>query len=382
MRVDGPWRHDPGAQRLMAALTAAGHRALFVGGCVRNAALGAPVDDIDIATDAVPDRVADIAARAGLRTVPTGIAHGTLTVVADHRPLEVTTFRRDVETDGRHAVVAFATDVAEDAARRDFTMNALYAEADGQVVDPLGGWSDLEARRVRFVGRAAARIAEDYLRILRYFRFHAWYGDPEGGIDAEALAACAEGAEGLERLSSERVGREMLKLLAAPDPAPSASSMAGAGILARILPGADAAALAPLVHLEGVLSLAPDAVRRLACLGGEEVAGRLRLSRRTARRLATLREATRSEAGAAENAWRLGLETAREVELLRAAAFSAPLPADLQSQLDRGARAVFPVRGADLAPRHRGAAIGRRLRELERDWIASGFTLTRDDLLG
>ncbi len=382
MRVDGPWRRDPGAQALMAALAAAGHRALFVGGCVRNAALGEPVDDIDIATDARPERVTEIAEAVGMKAVPTGIDHGTVTVVAKGRGLEVTTFRRDVETDGRRAVVAYAGEVAEDAARRDFTMNALYAEADGTVVDPLGGWPDLEARQVRFVGRAAERIAEDYLRILRYFRFHARYGDPEAGIDAEALAACAEGAEGLERLSAERVGREMLKLLSAPDPAPSVAAMAQSGILARVLPGAEAAALAPLVHLERLARVASEPIRRLAALGGEEATGRLRLSRAEARRLETLRAGIGSEAGTAETAWRLGREVALDIELLRAATFGAPLPADLKTRLDRGAAAVFPVRGADLAGRLEGAEIGRRLREMERAWIASGFTATREDLLG
>ncbi len=355
MRVDGPWRREAGAQALMAALASAGHRALFVGGCVRNAVLGAPVDDIDLATDAPPERVMEVAAEAGLKTVPTGLDHGTVTAVAAGRALEVTTFRRDVRTDGRHAVVAFSTEVAEDAARRDFTMNALYAEADGTVVDPLGSWPDLMARRVRFVGAAAERIAEDYLRILRYFRFHAWYGDPEQGIEAEALAACAAGAEGLERLSAERVGHEMLKLLSAPDPAPSVAAMAQAGLLARVLPGAAATALAPLVHLEGLLGVPPDSLRRLASLGGEEATGRFRLSRKKDRRLAVLRAGIAGAAGTAENAWRLGREPARDIELLRAASFSAPLPADLDARLDRGAAAMFPVSGADSGGSLRGA---------------------------
>ncbi len=381
MKVDGTWRRDPGAQRLLAALGRAGHRALFVGGCVRNAALGQPADDIDVATDAHPETVIEVAGAAGLKAVPTGVEHGTVTVVAGGRPIEVTTFRRDVETDGRHAVVAFARDVALDAARRDFTMNALYAEADGTVVDPLGGWPDVTARRVRFVGRAAARIAEDHLRILRYFRFHAWYGDPSEGIDAEALAACAEGAEGLERLSAERIGRETLKLLAAPDPAPAVCAMAQAGILARILPGAEAGTLAPLVHLEAAARAAPDPLRRLAALGGEEVVDRLRLSRKEAGRLSILRAGIESEAGAAENAWRFGGEVALSVELLRGAGFAAPLPADLEERIARGAQAVLPVSGGDLVGRFEGAEIGRRMAEIERRWIASGFTATREDLL-
>ena len=380
MRLDGPWRRDRDAQRLMAALSEAGHRALFVGGCVRNAALGAPVDDIDIATDALPADVSRIAEGLDLKAVPTGIEHGTVTVVGD-RPLEVTTFRRDIETDGRRAIVAFSRNVAEDAARRDFTMNALYAEADGTLVDPLGGWPDLERRHVRFVGEAHARIAEDHLRILRYFRFHAWYGDPQEGLDAEALAACAEGAEGIDRLSAERVGRETMKLLAAPDPAPSVAAMGQAGILLRVLPGGDTGMLAPLVHLEEILGVAPEAIRRLAALGIGAETDRLRLSRRQAKRLDVLRQGVGADAGASELAWRLGRDTARDIELLRAAAYSAPLPADLDERLSLGADAEFPVTGSDLADDYKGAEIGERLAELERDWIASGFRLSREDLL-
>jgi poly(A) polymerase len=234
--IVAPWLSAPATQAVCRALTAAGHQALLVGGCVRNALIGRPVADIDIATDAVPEAVMALARAAGLHAVPTGIEHGTVTVVAEHRPFEVTTFRRDVETFGRRAVVAYTREIAEDAARRDFTMNALYARPDGTVVDPLGGLPDLQARRVRFVGDARSRIAEDFLRILRFFRIHAWYGDPDGGLDPEGLAACAAHQDGLARLSRERVGAEIAKLLAAADPAPAVAAMAATGILARVLP--------------------------------------------------------------------------------------------------------------------------------------------------
>ncbi len=242
------WLTAPATQAVFAMLDDAGHRALAVGGCVRNALIGAPVSDIDIATDAPPDRVIELGEAAGLRAIPTGILHGTVTVISAGVAHEITTFRRDVDTDGRHATVAFSTDVAEDAARRDFTMNALYAQADGTVVDPLDGLPDLRARHVRFIGDPAARILEDYLRILRFFRFTAWYGDPALGLDAEGLAACAACIDGLDRISAERIGAETCKLLAAPDPAPVVAAMARSGILARILPGADATALPLFVH--------------------------------------------------------------------------------------------------------------------------------------
>lgn len=376
MKLAGDWLVRDATQSVCAMLRQGGFRALLVGGCVRNALLGQPVSDIDIATDATPDQVIAQAAAAGLRTVPTGVEHGTVTVIAHGTSHEVTTFRRDVETDGRHAVVAFSTDVAEDAARRDFTMNALYAEADGTVIDPLGGLPDLMARRVRFVGDPGARIGEDHLRILRFFRFQAWYGDPQQGPDAEALAACAALADGIDRLSRERVGAEMRKLLQAPDPAPAVAAMAQAGVLAHVLPGADARALAVLVHLEA--DVAPCWLRRLAVLGGE-VAG-LRLSRAEIRMLERLRD-NLGGGGAAELGYRHGIETGRDILLVRAALLGTPPPPGWQQDLARGAAAECPVRAADLMPALQGPALGARLREIEARWIASGFTLDRAALL-
>jgi len=291
MRIGGDWIDDPALQRVLALLGDGGHQALLVGGCVRNDLLGAPVSDMDIATDARPGRVIALAEQGGIKAVPTGVEHGTVTLVLNGAPFEITTFRRDIDTDGRRATVAFADDVEQDARRRDFTMNALYARADGTVIDPLGSLPDLSARRVRFIDDPAQRIAEDYLRILRFFRFHAWYGDADAGMDAEALAAIAAHLEGLAHLSRERVGAEIRKLLAAPDPAPSVAAMRAAGVLGVVLPGADDTALAPLVHLEGQAGIAPDAIRRLASLGGQDVVDRLRLSKADARHLQVLRAA-------------------------------------------------------------------------------------------
>jgi poly(A) polymerase len=380
MRVTGDWLVRPETLAVCAALTGGGHRALFVGGCVRNALLGQPVADVDIATDARPGDVIALARAAGLKPVPTGIEHGTVTVVSGGLPHEVTTFRRDMQTDGRHAVVAFSNDLAEDAARRDFTMNALYATPGGEVVDPLGGLPDLLARRLRFVGDPRGRIAEDYLRILRFFRFHAWYADPAGGIDAEGLAACADLAGGIDGLSRERVGVEMRKLLSAPDPAPAAAAMAAAGVLGRVLPGAVPDALGPLVHLEPPHP--PRWLRRLAVLGGSEAADRLRLSRAEAAALDTLRGGVEGTAGAAELGYRQGTDTAADILLARAALTGAPPPPGWQADAARGAAARFPVSAADLMPALSGPALGARLGELELRWIASDFTLSRGALLG
>ena len=259
-------------------------------------------------------------------------------------------------------------------------MNALYARPDGTVIDPLGGLPDLNARRVRFIEDPHDRIREDYLRILRFFRFHARYG--RGGPDADGLAACAELADGIARLSRERVGAEMLKLLAAPDPAPAVAAMRAAGVLTRVLPGADDAFLAPLVHLEQALPIVPDPIRRLAMLGGEDVADRLRLSRAQARQLELLRAETAAGRPAAELGYRLGAATGRDVALLRAAMENRAVAEGELAGIAQGASARFPVTAADLMPGLEGPTLGQRLKQLEDRWIASGFTLTKADLLG
>lgn len=382
MRIEADWLHAPGPRAVMAMLTGAGHQALFVGGMVRNALLGQPPGDIDIATDAVPEQVMALAEAAGFRPVPTGVEHGTITVVvAQHEGIEVTTFRRDVETDGRRAVVAFSTRVEDDAHRRDFTMNALYATSEGEVIDPLGGLPDLRARRVRFVGDAGERIREDYLRILRFFRFHAHYGDPDAGLDADGLAACAANLAGIETLSRERIGAEVKRLLTAQDPAPSVAAMAAVGALERALPGADHRPLAAIVRLAREAGLAPETMRRLAALGGENPASALKLSRAEAKRLAALRDGAASGKSAGELGYRLGAEAGLSAILLRAALGGTTPPPDARAEAERGAAAEFPVRPADLMPALDGPALGARLKELEARWIASDFALGRDDLL-
>lgn len=381
MKLQAPWLDDPGAVRVCAMLEDAGFQALFVGGCVRNALLGVAVSDLDIASDAPPQTVIDLAKTAGIRAVPTGIDHGTVTLVEGGVPYEVTTFRRDVETDGRRAVVAFSRDVAEDALRRDFTMNALYTRIDGTVIDPLGGLPDLRARRVRFIEDAARRIQEDYLRILRFFRFHAYYGDAHEGLDAEALAAIAENLDGLARLSPERVGAEMGKLLAAPDPVQAVAAMRACGVLRAVLPGADDRALGPLVHLEAQRDLAPDFVRRLAALGGDDVAERLRLSNAHARQLALYRAELETVTSPDALGYAHGAGAAMDIVALRAAVLEMPIPDGAIAQARAGAVAEFPVKAADLMPELSGAALGAELKRLEARWIASGFALTRDELL-
>jgi len=380
-RLQADWLADPAAQRVCAMLESAGHAAYFVGGCVRNALIDAPVQDLDLSTDARPQDVMMLAEDAGLKAVPTGIDHGTVTVVSDGRPFEITTFRRDVATDGRRAKVSFADTIEADASRRDFTMNALYADARGVVHDPLGGLPDLQARRVRFIDDPAQRIREDYLRILRFFRFHAWFGDAQAGLDAEGLAACAEHAEGIEGLSKERIGHEMLRLLAAPDPAPAVAAMAQAGVLMRVIAGAEPSILPVLVHLEQEAGIEPDPIPRLASLGGEDVTAALRLRKVDARRREVLRAAALDGPAVEELGYRLGVQEGTAALLLRHAALGQPIEKQTLTRLNVASEQVFPVRAADLQPHLEGPALGRALRRLETDWIASGFTRTRADLI-
>ncbi len=379
MRIAADWLNEAGLQRLMRALEADSFQTLAVGGCVRNALMGRSITDVDLATAATPETVSNRAVSLGLRAIPTGIEHGTVTVVTGARTYEVTTFRRDISTDGRHALVQFSSDVAEDAARRDFTINALYMDAQGKVIDPLGGMSDIVARRVRFVGDAGARIREDYLRILRFFRFSAIYGDADLGFDPETLAACAAHLDGIKALSRERIGQEMRKLLGADDPAPALAAMSHIGALAQVLAGADARFIAPLVHVEAGRACRP--IARLALLGGQEVADALRLSRAESAILKTIRAEMGSTLTPAALAWRHGAVLAGDILHARAAMMGQGLQADWQAEIARGAQAVCPVSAADFMPRLAGPALGRALSKATASWLASDLRAGKSDLI-
>ncbi|MEO0990636.1 MAG: CCA tRNA nucleotidyltransferase [Pseudomonadota bacterium] len=381
MKLDAGWLHHPSTRKAVAALQDQGHSAWFVGGCVRNALLAEPVGDIDLATTARPEQTIAAAKLADLKSIPTGIDHGTVTVVADGMPFEITTLRRDVATDGRRATVAFADRIEEDAARRDFTMNALYADPEGCVLDPVGGLPDIMARRVRFIGDADARLSEDRLRALRFFRFHAWYGSGEDGPDPDALAAIADHLDGLSILSKERVRAELLKLLSAPNPAPAVASMEKIGVLARLVPGASGAALGVLVHLESEIEAPPNPIRRLAAICDTRNPVDLRLSRKEARLLSDIRHAAEGTAGAGELAYRMGKDVAMDALLVRAALTGSALPNGWRGSLEEGETAAFPIKAADLQSTYEGPALGERLRMLEDRWIASGFKLSRESLL-
>jgi poly(A) polymerase len=388
-----PWMVHPATTAVMAALETAGGDdcARFVGGCVRNALLRAPVGDIDIATILEPSEVIAALEAAGVRAVPTGIEHGTVTAVADGRPFEITTLRRDVETDGRRAVVAFTRDWTEDAARRDFRLNALYADARGRLYDPTGGGIEDAGRgAIVFVGDARTRIREDALRILRFFRFLAWYG--RGEPDEEGQAACAELAPLVETLSAERVGGELLKLLSADDPRRALRLMEETGVLRWVVPrAARLARFDSLVSIETEILFEDDALLRLAALlpdeswVGVEVAQRLRLSNGRRDRLeSALGTEPRlvswmSPREMRRIVYRLGAGTFCDRVLLAWAGSDRPAAAVQWRALLPMARSwtppTLPLTGDEVAAAGvpRGPQIGAVLREVEAWWIDQDF---------
>lgn len=378
-------------RRVLGILADGGYEGRVVGGAVRNALLDTPVKDVDIATTALPADVIRLAEAAGLGAVPTGIAHGTVTVIADRQPIEVTTLRRDVETFGRQARVSFTEDWREDAERRDFTINALYCDANGVVHDPLGGYGDLKARRVRFIGEARERIREDYLRILRFFRFTAEYasGEPDG----DGLAAAIEMAPGMVQLSAERVRAELLRLLKAPRAVEIAHVMAEAGFFEALIGTAgDVQALARLAAIEAALGREPDALLRLAALAGigagaspSALAERLRLSNADADRLHQVALPSQALVPSADEKkarafiYRLGAEAFRDGTLLAWSRSDAAPDCERWrgrfTLAERWTAPVLPVRGADLLSRGlaQGPAVGRILRAFEDWWVAEDF---------
>lgn len=388
------WLTAPASRAVMEALNAARPgSARFVGGCVRNSLRGAPSDDIDIATQLTPEAVVAALKAAGVRAVPTGIEHGTVTAVHESVPVEITTLRRDVETDGRRAVVAFTEDWAEDAARRDFRLNAIYADAGGKLLEVIpGSIEDAIAGRVIFIGDGDQRLREDYLRILRFYRFNAWYG---AGIDAEGQAACVRQKDGLAKIASERIWKELKRTLAAPDPSPAMRAMEEAGVLDTVLPGASSPLLPGLVAAEAEAGLAADAIRRLMALIPRRLsdvgaaAARLKFSGEEAARLqawahpALLHVLTENQAARHEAFYRFTPSAVLDRAALEAASGALGDLAALAADASGWQRPRFPLGGNDaLAAGLRGPDIGARLSALEEVWIVSGFSLTRSALLG
>ena len=377
------------APPLLKLLDSNAEEARIVGGAIRNSLLRLPVHEIDIATTALPDEVVRRVEAAGWKVVPTGIEHGTVTVLVAGKAFEVTTLRRDIETYGRKAKVVFGRDWVADAMRRDFTINALSLSADGQLHDYVDGLADLAARRVRFIGDPAQRIAEDYLRILRFFRFHAWYG--EGAPDPEGLHACIRGRAGIDSLSRERIRAELLKLVLAPHATPTLALMTETGLLGNVLGGvALLASFENMVKVEAAVAVASDPVRRLGALGvwvaedGQRLAQRLRLSNADAERLTALDRWWRVSpelGGTSARAllYRLGPQHFADQVLLawsRSAASAADRAWRALAELPRTWSAPeFPLKAADFMARGfaAGPALGAVMRAAEQAWIAADF---------
>ncbi len=379
--TDAAWFQSPELKAVVAALGSGGEKPRIVGGAVRDGLLGLPVADVDLATILTPDDVINRLEGARIKAIPTGIDHGTVTAVSDGKTFEITTLRRDVSTDGRRATVAFSTDWQEDAARRDFTINALYADPhNGEIFDYFGGLDDLKAGTVRFIGDATARIAEDHLRILRYFRFYARFG--KSVPDPKAITACEAAAKSLMALSRERIADELIKLLALPDPSESVRLMVKHKIFAAFLPeiAADAAArLERLLAREKAVSLEPKAERRLSALlpddrtTVEQVAARLKLSNKTrvelSERLAELNPVSTS---AKTLGYRHGVAIATELFLLHGE------EADWRNgveALQHWRPPVFPIKGGEIVSRglSAGPLVAKTLKAAEQQWIVEGF---------
>jgi poly(A) polymerase len=401
------WFSAPALTRVFNLLNADGGEVRVVGGAVRNSLMGLPVADIDMATTLLPEEVVARAKKAGIKSVPTGIDHGTVTLVIEGAPFEVTTLRRDVETDGRRAEVAFGSDWKVDAERRDLTINALYANAKGDVIDLVGGLPDIEKRNIRFIGNAAERVAEDYLRVLRFFRFFAHYG--AGRPDADGLRACAQACSKLAALSAERVWSEMKKLLAARDPGRALLWMRQAGVLSEILPesekwGIDA--IPALVVAEQAFGWQPEALLRLAAIVPPDaerldaMAKRLRLSKAEAAFLSAWAKAPRLPAVIADTAFaRLlyrhgsnGLDTSLRLALAASRQKSEDDPAQLPEtarlwgllgRTENWQKPVFPLTGADAlaAGIPAGPRIGEVLAALEHQWVEGNFNADRATLV-
>ena len=388
---DAPWLRTGAVARVLQLLNGGGEEARAVGGAVRNALLHLPVGEVDIATTAVPDEVIRRARAAGIKSVPTGIEHGTVTLVVDSKPFEVTSLREDTETFGRHARVSFGRDWVADANRRDFTINALSVGPDGLVHDYVGGLDDIAARRVRFIGDAGKRIEEDYLRILRFFRIHAAFGT--GEPDRDGTLACIRGRAGLATLSAERVRMEMLKLLVASGASAAVLAMADAGLLQTMIGGvAYTGPLTAMIAIERALGLPPSNTRRLAALtvsvteDAKRVATRLRLSNAEAKALDSMghrwwRFPTRDEASARRLVYRLGPERYVDRVLLAWARSGADAHSSRWRELaelpQRWTAPKFPLKAVDFIARGmaEGPALGHVLTLAEDAWLAADFPL-------
>ena len=380
MKISANWLRKPSTQSIMEILISDGHKAYFVGGCVRDTLFNLKTTDVDIATSAHPKKVLEIMKKAGLKAIPTGIDHGTVTVVADQHSYEITTFREDIETDGRKAKVKFSKSLKEDAKRRDFSINAVYCEYDGTILDPLGGLADIAEKRIIFIGDPYERIKEDYLRILRFFRFAALFGANKKFREIE-ISALSDLKDGLDIISAERKSDEIFKLFAAPNLIFSISLMEKTNIISKVFHTYDFSSLATLQNIESRYEISPCATRRLAAYTEDNLKLHLRFSNKTAKTHKILREEAKGPKRAAELSYRYNEKLALDIILVRASLQGTEFSKDVFNQIKLGSTVEFPIKSSDLVEYFSGPKLGEMLAFLEQKWIESDFTLNRTKLL-
>ena len=375
----GEWIHDLDLQAIFHMFTEAGYKIYCVGGCVRNSLLKEPIEDVDLATTARPSEIIKLAKSKGLKSIPTGFSHGTVTIICNKKSFELTTFRDDIKTDGRHAEIVFSNDILIDAQRRDFTINALYANSNGDILDPLNNLKDIKSKTVRFINDPNKRILEDNLRILRFFRFHAWYGNPNQGLHRDGLKACRENREKIKSLSKERIGAELKKLLSAPNPEPALLAMKTTGVLEIVLPNAKIKKLSSLIVLEGVKDI--NWISRIHIMRAVVPNDLWSMSKKESTFSTLLKTFLGGDETAAHLSYLHGGDVAFQVSLLKSALSNKRTSETLEADIERGTTALFPVTSGDLTPLLKGNELGDKLRELKLKWLKSNFSLNKDELL-
>ena len=375
------WLRNPSAQKLSKLYKNFGYQVLFVGGCVRNTILKMPVTDIDLATDAQPEEIIKIAEENNIRFVPTGLAHGTITLIIDNKNYQITTFRTDFDHDGRYAKVEFTESLLLDASRRDLTINALYCNHVGEVIDPLNGLDDIKKQKIKFIGNPNERIKEDNLRILRFFRFQAIYGNKNLEIDSIALEACHNHKSKLAALSKERITSELRKILSAPNPLEVIIKMNETGVLNELFQNVSIDSLEAYLKTEEKFKININWLGRLLSLQATQEEESLKLTRCEFKFLKQTKSAIENQIHVLEFSYYNGVENGKIYSILQNFRHNIILSKNLLNQINSLATKKFPITAKDLMPEIRGKKLGEALRSLEDRWIKSNFTLSKKDLL-
>ena len=368
------------AKKLFKVFAESGYDIYFVGGCVRDCLLSLPIKDIDLATTALPSEIIKVAKENGVKAIKTGFQFGTITLIYEKVQYQVTTFRKDVETDGRRAIVTFSKSITTDASRRDLTINALYADIDGTIVDPLNVIKDLKSRKIKFIGNPQQRILEDHLRILRFFRFLAWFRKGNTEIDPESLKACISLKEKLITLSGERTGEEMKKILSAPNPVKTLELMARTGILQLVIPNAKLCQLHTLIKFEKQSKCPIKWTTRIALMTNSKLKTIWKLSNVDHKLVTRLQKLKQSDDSIEKIAYLYGKDISFQYAIMRSAISKDNLK-NIDTRVTLGVNSVFPVTAKDLTENYQGPALGKMLKKLQDIWIDSDFSLTKMDLL-